>query len=349
MTEHATLTDLVLLHACGDSLFNAKMKNASTTIQVLSARCIVYYSKGALFRFENIAKVIYVGRKGTDILTFIPRTARYVSTNCGVQCMIHASVDEIVADYIGEYSKFGREPGQLDVSVGNIYMGRGETLPHLAYITHLRDHRDYSKKMTNVKRISMTSGADFKPISGVVIDPYVEKCSHFVYRISSTEQRNMWNSKVCTKCGIVTGIITKKGKVCRDIPPCESITISDLGVSKIFIILGKIPKTVERILIRTTTREMNAICNGAALDLIPSSVKMVTLEIITDLKLPLDLTFSGVPKRYPFIIKLSKVTHQWIRIDDFTNVDDCCYSVVSSSVDRFELMSKYPRLSFVYA
>lgn len=340
LTGFISFTDLVLLHACGDAVFNSKMRTAPIIVRLLTTRCEVYYEKKILSRFGIVSDLVHDVRSGKYPLEFIPKTAKTVFTSRNISCFVPASVDVLTAHIIGESASFARGPGELEVIV------RGSDIDYhysRKYITFLCDQREYDEKMVNLKAIVMLDGGDFKDKRIRSIVGY-RKCDHFP-REEQICPGNMWVYRQCTYCDEVVTVTTKNGDVCWDLIPCTTLFIEKIGFKKMRIILEKMSSRTENVVIRTSAKEITKVLNNGYLDLIPSTVKSVSFEIMTQPRNKYQHSIPGVKKRYPFVISIDVSPSRSVLVEDFTGVDDCGSKVFLDWQDMNEAMQLYPRLS----
>lgn len=345
LTEHILLTDLVLLHACGDSDLNAKLKRTPTTIRVLSTRCGKYYTEKIVARFGPVIGIDHLGKKGFQKLAFIPETVKFISTNCSIESRVPMSVESITCDYIGGSARFSRKPTELKVSVENAYRNRVDALDHPEYITHLRDYRNYGVEMINLTSMSMPADCQRDPIPGVSFEYRAVKCHHWPKDDLRMTPENIWISQTCDKCHEIVSILVRGGTECEEMPPCESVEFECLNIGAAKLALIKMANAVKTITISAPLSTMNEFCDGGLLDLIPSSVALLNL-IITKPDTKPSPSFSGLSKRYPFLVILNSYTYAQIEVKDFTGIDDCSIHMVRNPKIRRKIEQTYKRLSF---
>ena len=345
LTEFVSLTDLVLLHACGDSLYNAKMRTISSVIQLITPRCFSYYTFTILKRFGIIAEVVHIRRTGRKHLRYIPSTAKKVFTGSGINCVVPESVDLLITSTISKYSVFKRKPGMLDVKMTGSQWSDEISHSDAMYITHLTNHGDYDSRMVNVKVIDVPSGTNFTPIPGVEFKCFDPKCSHFANYTHDPDSANLWTSTVCVKCNKVLSVTTRDGALRYKMPPCKRLLIRGLSFFKTKYLLREISKLTRKIEIYASVDKMSKLCTAGILDHVPSFVMSVTLTLLTG---PCEMEpFSGVSKGYPFYVRLNSITAWKVSVCDFTGIDESDHTFTKCE-ERENLLAKYPRLSITY-
>ena len=345
LSEYVLFTDLIMLHACGDSTLNRKLVNAPVTFCLFSPRCISYYKTNTVERFGQAVKLDHVGRAGNDFVTYIPPTVRCVLSNCGVRCNIPESVEYLDVQYVDHYAMFNRKPGEIEVRIASIFTSMG-VYSHLEYINHFRDYWNYNQEMANLKTMSLPEGKHLDPIPGVVFEYRKVPCAHIYTVQVDGDVENMWEAEKCTRCFQTVSVITREGTNCDNMPPCGKFIIENQEVNDVKRILASMGRDTREIEIRVSIAKMSEFCNDGVLDCMPQSVKFVRLSIIDLEGMPSRMSFCGVSKRYPFIIKLTSNTYWQFSIGDFTGIDDCDMHMVRDLNKRRQLMRTYPRLNF---
>ena len=339
LTEQLIIVDLVLLHACGDSILNEKLRIAPITIKLLTTRCMSYHKKQIADRFENVANLVHFATGYDHRIQSIPKTVRRVVTNVHLTCTIPASVRELSTHYISKLAHFESKPGELKVSVKD---GGGG---HLEYITHLEDYAQYNKKMISLESISIPTGSDCGPIPGVSFEYVPVKCHHSSVKKRDTLAANGWFSYGCQRCGHITSIVLGNGSNYAPIPSCDTLDVEQCNFDFIEEILESISGDAGTLLIKAPVDEMNKFVNSGGLDRVPPLVRKVYMTIIVRE----NPHFIGVPKIYPFLIRIDSMSGRecHLEIADFKGIDECTWTTLVYIRMREDVLKKYPRLSIV--
>ena len=340
LTGKLIAVDLVLLHACGDSLLNQKMRTAPISFRVITDRCRKYCKGEILSRFGNIENLVHFSDT-YDNLKVIPSTVKNFVTNFYVMFKIPASVEEVTAGYISKFASFERKPGELSVSAKSASGDFNE------YITHLLDHANYDRTMVNLRMIDVPIGIEYGAPAGVEIRRVPPICKHSA--VCGTEPAgNIWTTTECQSCKKVLNVTTNVGKTCLPIPPCDSVRVSIYQFSHIEQILRSITGKVGQLWVHGSSDDMNNFIISGGLDRIPSGVERLKITIVRELMIE---RFVGVKKRYPFEITIyeSSLDDQFgIDIVDFDGIDGCHWNVLRDDAGRKKILAQYPRLSIVF-
>ena len=303
------------------------------------------------YRYKTVNSFIYDISDKTHVQqtpSFLPETATYAYMSCDVTCRVPKSIEYLTVDAIGEGATFERNPGELEVSVGNVNLNEECKIVHSSYITHLRDHRDHDKSLINLRSMYVPFGAEYDATAllGVNIQPYEGRCHHFRIRPINVITGNMWSGYECCICGKVDSYITKDGTVCQEMKPCESLSIENLTLKKTKVILGLMSPETEKVTIVASVDQMNEFCKDGILDLIPRSVKHVVISLVPLSYMHISQpAFVGVSKRYPFRVSVIATMRRSIGITDFAYIDTCGTEIFPDYKKREATMREYKRLS----
>ena len=344
LSEQLIFTDFVLLHACGDSILNVKLKTAPISVRVLTIRCLTYYNLGVTSRFENIVRVFHRTPDASGDIRHIPKTTKQVITKYYVKCPIPQSVDELIARQICDDVVFERAPGELEVEVSLIF-------PEIAtfnhkYITRVRGQLKHVPTLTNLKIMYLPIDHKLERIPNVEFK-YEDQCSHHP-QVVKTNPSNSWDMRKCKICGVCTEVYTRKGHWCETIPPCWKLSITRTDILK--LILLAISPGVEFVNIRASPAEINEICDRDWLDLIPTSVKRVCLDVLILEYSPNPTKISGLKKIYPFTVCLKTNLEPFIcnvQIENLAGIDEFNWKLFREEKMK-EMLARNPRISSVW-
>lgn len=342
LTNFISLTDLVILHACGDRILNRRLEKSPTSVWVVSHRCSLYYNDMVRARFQMIVRVGYTAPAIIGTLGFIPETTKEVITSSKIYCHIPASVDVLDAYSLSPNVTFDRAPGELEVIVR--MTDHYDNPSHPEYITWLKDNYDYNAKMVNLKEITLP-GDIVSPKSDLIIHRSNDECMHYGIREKEVGIHNMWSGFYCAKCEKLITVISRDRNVCAEIPPCSSLLIRDTPFDKVKTILSKTPERINAIIIKANVDQMNTYIALGILDLLPKLVGSVTLDLVTD-GLPMYMwKFNGVSKTHPFPITINSLSYNPISVGDFTGIDTCVCEIEGGTESKKKIAARYPRLS----
>ena len=342
LTEYVTLTDLILLHACGDGLLNSKLKTSPITINAKTPRCCIYYNLPSVHRFENVIRVVCKMQNLEQNFSHIPPTAKYVTTNFFVCCMIPASVEKLVAHCISEGVRFERAAGELEVHVDTLLYGWS----NLEYITHLGDYSVYTPEMVNLKAIYLPVHNVQPPIPGVKFEYRVPKCWHRMFS-TVADADSMWALRNCSGCGVTYSAISKDGKVCPPISPCKLVMVCSQHFKDVRQYIAAVPTNATKLRINGTVAQMNEFSNSGGFDLIPSTIKKVKIFLVMKGEV---VNFIGVKKNYHFTINVrceSGPNKRRIEIEDMTGIEELHHRMFDNSEEKATMLQRHPRLSIM--
>ena len=344
LTGQLILIDLVMLHACGDSLLNSKLKKNPVSIRVLSTRCVSYYKKSILRRFKNTPDLVYNPPTFYNLYRFIPKTAKRVTITGRLGCKVPMSVERLSTDHIDHDVKFKRNPGELEVEVES---GNAIETESLKYVTHLQNYKNYHKAMVNLRVIYVAPGSTNAPINGVVFEERRPKCYHISSNYHDSPGK-MWHHAECVLCSEKYRVSAMQDGECPPLPPCSALSIGRENFSNVRMLISIAPPTVEVISIYGSIEQMNEFCGSGGLDIIPYHVREVEL-ILTEIWK--GLKFIGVGKIYPFLVSVSAVGYVMgtvIEIENLAGIDECYYKLFGGDEERKKILQQYPRLSMLY-
>lgn len=322
LTEQLIYTDLILLHACGDSLLNSKLKRAPITIRVLHARCGKYFTRITSKRFENIITLIHKLKRRSVEMDHIPPSVKTVVTDYSLDCLVPKSVRKLEARYFGSHANFKSKPGELDVSVEFSPVWPQLGGHNSVYITHLTNHLCYLPvQMPNLKKLTVVNSPNFEPIPGIEME-HKRDCNHMGLKIEGSPE-DFCFSTLCSNCGFILSSTSKYGTLVSPIPACDYLLIKGEHFENSGIMIKMMSPKTKTLILTATPKLMSDFCNTGGLDLIPTSVQNVDL-ILTD---PVDGdVFTGVKNVYPFLVIVRSSSFErfiGVRIEDFTGIDEC--------------------------
>lgn len=348
LANHLVFTDLVLLHACGDSFLNAKMRTAPIVVRVLTFRCALYYNRKLTDRFSNILEVsnVITGIQISNDLNHIPETVIVFRTSWNLACVVPKGVERVVANMITKDASFERGAGELDVSVA---VARGEKCGDISYVTELRDHSQYDKSMVNLRKSCMIGSLFFgdlpyPSIDGVKFSQKPAICKHKLgHSYGYRENGKLWVTS-CDICKKDLDVSVRSETECPPLPPSEFISLSLDDIDRVKLTLKMMNPETEEIEIYEELDKVNEFSTSGCFDFIPTSVKLVSIVIRAPEK---SMNFVGVSKAYPFTVRI-QCTKEDLQIDDYTGIDECDWTMFSSDKKRNEILRKHHRLSPVF-
>ena len=347
LSEQLIFTDLILLHACGNRALNKKLSTAPLQAHVMSARCSTYYDLRLTARFGNIVDILDTFTRLSHYVSYIPTTVRKVVAKSRIGCIIPSSVDELTAIYVGPGSKFERNPLELSVTVFMVLYSEDD-IPK--YITTTKGLTSYDPLLTNLKKMYLPSWCKITPIPGVEL-VYSTKCRHMSTNSCITDENNVWFSTKCTACGAHLEVHSKNGTSCLPLPPCKSVIIHQEHYGSLAMILAALSRGTDNIRIDITLKNANEFCSSNGLDLIPSSVDTVMINIkIGEGEAVKPVTFVGLKKVYPFVVCVRSYDSQFvggITIENYTGIDEVYSEIYNTTADRKNATQSNPRLSII--
>ena len=337
-----------MLHACGDSILNLKLRTAPITAYVFTMRCSVYYNLKLTKRFENLAEVVHIARGVNTKFTHIPKTAKRVVINGNIACFIPASVDELIVDHIGSSATFERKPGELIV---NVSPEHSFPFVHPEYVTHLRGGRSYSVNMTNLQVIFLYDGVKMEPIPGVKFEYMKRDCGHPSQK--EVDFTGVHPMTVCTSCGENRRVLIKHTSQFLSIPPRAVVTIDKDHFYAIRGILGKMTEGCKRLKINAHVDEINDFCSSGGFDLIPHSVAKVQIFVHPrhEDNGYVHTPFVGIHKAYPFMVYIEMAgagRGALLENDGAIGIDQCNQLDFMTDAAKNLAMSRNPRLSVIF-
>lgn len=339
LSRQLVLTDLVMLHACGNGILNEKLRTAAIFLRVLSTRCSKYYELGLTSRFHNIPDVIHFIRSmGCDANHIPPTTKRFLS-NSHINLRVHSGVDVLTVGCIGMKTVFEREPGTLEVSVEYLTV---EPQRHVEYITHLQDFDCYDEEMVNLKSMDIPKWADIGAYNVPGVKRIVTHTDCFHPRREKIDiEGNKWSANVCSGCRQSDHVIAREGTHCLPIPSCDVLQFSWIDPNYAKTIFNSMSRRTNKIVINSHLESLNEVCDAGCFDLIPESVKRVEIYVIHILGPPI---FRGFPKAYPFVISIDSNSCELV-IENFAGIDECAKGMFETTQDWQKFIRKHPRLS----
>ena len=344
LSKFATFTELILLHACGNAIFNKKLMMAPIIIRLVTPRCVKYHRIWITDRFGNIAEVLHTVTNVGYELQHIPKTSKRVVTRHCISCNVPKSVDYLEAECLTKYARFERNPCELIVSVASAAPREGVPL---MYITHLGNGLDYNPAMVNLTTMNIRFDSKIEMIPGVEFKRLPHVCTHPTTTDRLGSHFEIWVAIVCDKCGKILNIISRKGDICSRLPPCETLEIKRHHFENARMLISDMSPQTENLIISGKIDEMNDFFKTDGLDLVPKSVKTVKIHLsISASSGP--VSFFGVKKVYPFTIYVNcSVFSSTMNIEHFIGIDQCGWPVFKSktSSEVKQIMARNPRLS----
>ena len=347
LSEQFTFTDLVILHACGNAVLNAKLGIAPLHARVMTVRCVKYYNLKLTSRFRNIIRVLHSVFVTGYRIEHIPPTAKIVVSKKYIDCLVPRSVDELTVEYIDKGTTFERNPLELSVTVKRAFISAENVLK---YITAVDADMAYNPRLINLKKIYLPPGCKHEPIQGIEYI-YSAKCPHARIDFHTVDLENMWSSKRCKDCGLYLEVLFKNGTSCSPIPPCMTIVIKNGQLCMLEQIVKVISRDTEYIKIEATISDINSFCAWGGFDLIPSFIKKVMILFLVDdhKKVALSPKFYGLDKEYPFFVCIGASYNftTYIAIESYTGIDEVDWQMFDSEGKRRRAMRMNPKLSII--